>query len=103
MAKKSLGTPPPVFDTNHNLVHPEVAPITDQRTLRRTGRDAQLNIPVSETFRDEFRTIALRYRLTAWQLLAASLRAYQGLPEEAKTAIITEVVTADPAARYKTR
>jgi hypothetical protein len=103
MAKKSLGTPPPVFDTNQNLIHPEVAPITDKRSLRRTGRDAQLNIPVSEAFREEFRTIALRYRLTAWQLLAASLQAYQKLPEEAKNAIITEVVTADPATRYKSR
>lgn len=103
MAKKSLGTPPPVFDTNHNLIHPEAAPITDKRTLRRTGRDAQLNIPVSEAFRDEFRAIAIKYRLTAWQLLAASLRAYQGLPEEAKASIINEVVATDPAARYKTR
>lgn len=103
MAKKSLGTPPPVFDTSHNLVHPEVAPVTDKRALRRTGRDAQLNIPVSELFRDEFRALALRYRLTAWQLLAASLRAYQGLSEEAKTALINEVVTADPATRYRAR
>lgn len=103
MAKKSLGTPPPVFDASHNLVHPEVAPVTDQRTLRRTGRDAQLNIPVSEAFRDEFRAVALRYRLTAWQLLATSLRAYQSLSEETKTTLINEVVAADPAARYKTR
>ncbi|MEI2770817.1 MAG: hypothetical protein V9G98_08980 [Candidatus Competibacter sp.] len=58
---------------------------------------------MSEAFRDEFRAIAIKYRLTAWQLLAASLRAYQGLPEEAKASIINEVVTTDPAARYKTR
>ncbi|MCE7929636.1 MAG: hypothetical protein DYG91_14250, partial [Chloroflexi bacterium CFX7] len=71
----------------------------DRRTLRRTGRDAQLNIPVSPEFREAFRKTCQQERLTAWQLLNASFKAFKALGTTEKARLIDEVVQSDPAGR----
>jgi hypothetical protein len=102
--KKSLGTPPHLHDTRNSISHPETAPVKlDRRTLRKTGRDTQLNIAVSISFRDEFNRAARADRLTSWQMLAAAMKAYHQLSKEEKNRIIEEVVSADPAAHYVSR
>lgn len=98
-----LGTPPAPTETRNTLSEPELAPAqpekVDRRTLRRTGRDAQLNIPVSPEFRDAFRKTCQQERLTAWQLLNASFKAFKGLGTAEKARLIDEVVQSDPAGR----
>jgi hypothetical protein len=101
MVKKSLGTPPSEKDTRQTTAYPELT--LDRRHLRKAGRNEQLNIPVSQEFKAEFRKLAIDNRLTAWQLLASSIRAFNQLPTNEKNGIIEDVVKADPAAHYKTR
>lgn len=99
--RRSLGTPP--TDTRDNLKEPEIAPSgnvaphkVDKRTLRRAGRDCQLNAGVSFEFRNRFNQTALRDGLQNWELLAASLAAYERLPEEERDKIIEEVRRQNP-------
>jgi predicted DNA-binding ribbon-helix-helix protein len=98
--RKTLGPPPTEADTTDNLSQPEVAPAKlDKRSLRRTGRHTQLNLKVSEDFRDRYEEVARRDRLTNWQLLASALEAYNSLSKEEKESIIEKVVMDDPAMR----
>jgi hypothetical protein len=104
MAKRfSLGTPPAPTETRNTLAEPELAPAApekvDRRTLRRTGRDTQLNIPVSEHFREDFRKTCQKERLTAWQLLNVAYKAFKALEMTEKARLIDEVVQSDPAGR----
>ncbi len=98
-----LGTPPAPTETRNTLVEPEHAPAAvekvDRRTLRRTGRNAQLNIPVSPEFREAFRKACRQDRLTAWQLLNASFKAFKAIGATEKARLIDEVVQSDPAGR----
>lgn len=102
--RRSLGTPP--TDTRDNLKEPEIAPSghiptpgkVDKRTLRRAGRDHQLNAGVSLEFRNRFVEAAVRDGLQNWELLAASLAAYERLSKEERARIVEEVRRANPPA-----
>jgi hypothetical protein len=59
-----------------NLDQPETAPAretdlppVDRRTLRRTGRDTQLNAKVTPAFHDRVKSLALRHKLPIGVLL----------------------------------
>lgn len=92
----TLGTPAPASETRDTLRESESVPITapkvDGRTLRRTGRTAQLNVLLSPDFRDRLAKTAELDRLTYPQLLAVMLRAYSELTADTKNAYISELM-----------
>lgn len=99
--KRSLGAPP--TDTRDNLKEPEIAPSgniaphkVDKRTLRRTSRDYQLNMGVSLEFRNHFNEVAIRDELKNWELIAASLAAYEGLSKAERGKIVEEIRRNNP-------
>jgi hypothetical protein len=99
--KRTLGTPP--ADIRDNLKEPEIAPsgtITphkiDKRTLRKAGRDFQLNAGVSLDFRNRFNEIAVRDRLQNWELIMVGTELYDRLTDEEKAMIIAEVRRNNP-------
>jgi hypothetical protein len=101
--KRSLGAPP--TDTRDNLKEPEIAPsgnVTphklDKRTLRRAGRDYQLNAGVSLEFRNHFNEIAARDELQNWELIAASLAVYEKLSKAERDKIVDEIRRKNPPA-----
>jgi hypothetical protein len=101
--KRSLGAPP--TDTRDNLKEPEIAPsgnvtprTVDKRTLRRAGRDYQLNAGVSLEFRNHFNEIASRDQLQNWELIAASLAVYEKLSKAERDKIVEEVRRKNPPA-----
>ena len=87
--KRSLGAPP--TDTRDNLKEPEIAPSgivaphkVDKRTLRKAGRDYQLNAGVSLDFRNRFNEIAARDLLQNWELIVVGTELYERLTDEEK-------------------
>ncbi len=101
--KRSLGAPP--TDVRDNLKEPEIAPSgnvapykVDKRTLRRAGRDHQLNAGVSLEFRNRFNEIAARDLLQNWELITAGTELYERLTKEEKEAIIKEIRRKNPPA-----
>jgi len=101
--KRSLGAPP--TDIRDNLKEPEVAPSgnltphkLDKRTLRKAGRDYQLNAGVSLDFRNRFNEIAARDQLQNWELIMAGIELYERLTEEQKDEIIAEIRRKNPPA-----
>jgi hypothetical protein len=107
--KRTLGAPP--TDTWDNLKEPEIAPsgsITphkiDKRTMRRAGRDYQLNAGVSLEFRNRFNEAAVRDALQNWELIMAGFELYERLSKAEKEKIIAEVRRNNPPAyRIQTR
>ncbi|BBL77479.1 hypothetical protein [Methylomagnum ishizawai] len=101
--KRSLGTPP--TDLRDNLKEPEIAPTghvvthkVDKRTLRRAGRDYQLNAGVSLEFRNRFNEVAARDHLQNWELIMAGTALYERLTKEEREAIIEEIRRKNPPA-----
>jgi hypothetical protein len=101
--KRSLGAPP--TDTRDNLKEPEIAPSgnvapykLDKRSLRRADRKYQLNTGVSLEFRNHFNEIATRDGLQNWELIAASLAAYENLSKAERDRIIEETRRKNPPA-----
>lgn len=101
--KRRLGTPP--TDTRDNLKEPEIAPSgivapykVDKRTLRKAGRDHQLNAGVSLDFRNHFNEIAVRDALQNWELIMAGTALYERLPEEKRRRIVEEIRRTNPPA-----
>lgn len=104
--KRTLGPPP--TDTRDNLKEPEIAPSgnvalqrLDKRTLRRAGRDYQLNAGVSLEFRNHFNEMAARDELQNWELIAASLLVYEKLSKAERDKVIEEIRRNNPPA-YRT-
>jgi hypothetical protein len=68
--------PRPADDLPGNLDQPETAPAAendlppvDRRTLRRTGRDTQLNAKVTPAFHDRVKKLAFRHKMPIGVLL----------------------------------
>lgn len=101
--KRTLGAPP--TDIRDNLKEPEIAPSgnvapykVDKRTLRRAGRDYQLNAGVSLEFRNHFNEVAARDELQNWELIMAGFDLYERLSKAEKEKIITEIRRKNPPA-----
>lgn len=101
--KRTLGAPP--TDTWNNLKEPEIAPSgnvtphkVDKRTLRRAGRNCQLNAGVSLEFRNQFNEAALRDGLQNWELIMAGFDLYERLSKAEKEKVIAEIRRKNPPA-----
>jgi hypothetical protein len=75
--KSRLGSPPDSGAVRGNLRHPEEMPvITDGRSLRATGRTAQLSTRVKPETLHLLRQLAARDRITMAELIERALDLY---------------------------
>jgi hypothetical protein len=75
--KNRLGTPPDAQEVKGNLRHPEEQVfIADGRSLRATGRTAQLATRVKPETLQQLRQLAARDRITMAEVIERALEMY---------------------------